>query len=207
MASQDSEQPEIQPSGQDLRNHEPTLPDCIDYDFSDLHLPDGDFLDQHLLPASGFLSPENHSGLEALVQSSPGRSDDLRDELLGEPATEPFDDLRDELSGLSTAEFSDDLGDEQLDQLAFEPSEPPDDLKDELLGQPMIEPFDRAVTSSSPDSGYLEETQEDWIRTLTDMIRQMMFVSGETSEASVETTTIIEEIVHTQVTEIVGVTS
>ena len=49
-----------------------------------------------------------------------------------------------------------------------------------------------------------EEALENWSWGLTNTICQMMFVSGETSEASVETTTIIEEIVHTQVTEIVS---
>lgn len=39
------------------------------------------------------------------------------------------------------------------------------------------------------------------------IIAQMMFVSGETAEASQETTTIIEEIVHTQVVEMVIPTS
>lgn len=39
---------------------------------------------------------------------------------------------------------------------------------------------------------------------LTDCLRKMMFVSGETSEASAETTSMIEEIVHTQVVEMVS---
>lgn len=39
---------------------------------------------------------------------------------------------------------------------------------------------------------------------LTGTIHQMMFVSGETAEASIETTGIIEEIVHEQVVEIVS---
>jgi transcription initiation protein SPT3 len=37
----------------------------------------------------------------------------------------------------------------------------------------------------------------------THFFRQMMFVSGETAEASVETTTLIEDIVRQQVVEIV----
>lgn len=39
---------------------------------------------------------------------------------------------------------------------------------------------------------------------LTDQIRQMMFVSGETAEPSIETTTLIEEITRQQVIEIVS---
>ena len=39
---------------------------------------------------------------------------------------------------------------------------------------------------------------------LTDLIYKMMFVSGETAEASAETTSMIEEIVHTQVVEMVS---
>ena len=39
---------------------------------------------------------------------------------------------------------------------------------------------------------------------LTDAIHQMMFVSGETAEPSIETTGMIEEIVHEQVVEMVS---
>lgn len=70
----------------------------------------------------------------------------------------------------------------------------------------MTESFNQALNGSPSFSAHLEEILEDWIQMLIDMIRQMMFVSGETSEASAETTTIIEEIVHTQVTEIVSLT-
>lgn len=50
----------------------------------------------------------------------------------------------------------------------------------------------------------MEMSTEDYKDLLTeDMIPQMMFVSGETAEPSSETTTIIEEIVHTQVVEMV----
>lgn len=70
-----------------------------------------------------------------------------------------------------------------------------DEVECEMLG-PVIE--------SSSDSEDVKESEEDWKSALMGMIRQMMFVSGETSEASVETTTIIEEVVHTQVTEIVS---
>jgi hypothetical protein len=47
------------------------------------------------------------------------------------------------------------------------------------------------------------ETMEDFRIRLTDAIQQMMFVSGETAEPSVETTTLIEEIVRQQVIEMV----
>lgn len=50
--------------------------------------------------------------------------------------------------------------------------------------------------SAPKDRGYPAKT-----------IAQMMFVSGETAEPSQETTTIIEEIVHTQVVEMVVPTS
>lgn len=49
-----------------------------------------------------------------------------------------------------------------------------------------------------------EETAEDFRVRLTDIIRQMMYVSGETAEPSVETTNIIEGIVREQVVELVG---
>ncbi|KAL8709427.1 MAG: hypothetical protein Q9220_005810 [cf. Caloplaca sp. 1 TL-2023] len=47
----------------------------------------------------------------------------------------------------------------------------------------------------------LDLTKEEYEERLRYYITQMMFVSGETAEASPETTTIIEEIVHTQVVE------
>ncbi|KAF3350538.1 transcription initiation factor IID, 18kD subunit-domain-containing protein [Verticillium dahliae] len=47
-----------------------------------------------------------------------------------------------------------------------------------------------------------EETAEDFRVRLTDIIRQMMYVSGETAEPSVETTNIIEGIVREQVVEL-----
>lgn len=49
----------------------------------------------------------------------------------------------------------------------------------------------------------LEADKQQWKETLTDMIIQMMFVSGETVEASAETTGMIEEIVRQQVIEMV----
>ena len=48
------------------------------------------------------------------------------------------------------------------------------------------------------------EPMHDWRIRLTNALHQMMFVSGETAEASAETTAMIEEIVHTQVIEMVG---
>ena len=50
-----------------------------------------------------------------------------------------------------------------------------------------------------------DETLEEWNGRLTDTIQKMMFVSGETAEASAETTSIIEEIVRQQVIEMVSV--
>lgn len=52
-----------------------------------------------------------------------------------------------------------------------------------------------APETELPEQEYREE--------LADIIAKMMFVSGETAEPSPETTTIIEEIVHTQVVEMV----
>ena len=57
------------------------------------------------------------------------------------------------------------------------------------------------------NTAYVEvdtEPMEDWRIRLTEALRQMMFVSGETAEASTETTMMIEEIVHTQVIEMVS---
>ena len=54
---------------------------------------------------------------------------------------------------------------------------------------------------------YMEHAREpmsDWRIRLTKALHQMMFVSGETAEASAETTAMIEEIVHTQVIEMVS---
>lgn len=202
MASQDSEESKIQSLGLDPHEIEPLPPDWLLYGFPDYHLPDSDFLARIFHP--GFLGPEDHSGSDSPSQSSSELSDDLEDELLGQPATESFDDLGHELPGQPTAESSGDLVDEPLGQALAELSS---GLADELLVQPTTGPFVQTMTSFSSSSVHLQETAEDRIRTLTSMVSQMMFVSGETSEASVETTTIIEEIVHTQVTEIVGFTS
>ena len=204
MASQDSEQSDIESLGLDPHNTEPSLPDWLHYGFPDFHLPGSDFLIQCFRPASGFSSSEDCSDHESSFQSSSELSDNLEDELLGQPAIESSDDLGHKLPGQAATESSDDLEDELLKQSLAEPFS---DLADELPLQSKIEPFIQAATSFSSDSIHLEETAEHWICTLTNMISQMMFVSGETSEASVETTTIIEEIVHTQVTEIVGFTS
>lgn len=47
------------------------------------------------------------------------------------------------------------------------------------------------------------ETNERFGAKVTNFIYQMMFVSGETAEPSIETTTLIEDIVRQQVVEIV----
>lgn len=49
------------------------------------------------------------------------------------------------------------------------------------------------------------ETEEIFRQDLTDFLHQMMFVSGETAEPSIETTTLIEEITRQQVIEIVRI--
>lgn len=50
-----------------------------------------------------------------------------------------------------------------------------------------------------------EETLDEWRSgALTDILHQMMFVSGETAEPSIEATGMIEEIVHEQVVEMVS---
>lgn len=51
------------------------------------------------------------------------------------------------------------------------------------------------------------ETHEKFKWALTDMLRQMMFVSGETAEPAIEATTLIEEITRQQVIEIVSLRS
>ena len=202
MASQNLEQSTIQSIGLDPHEIEPIRPDWLLYGFPDFHLPDSDFLARVFHP--GFLDPDDRSDSGSTFQSSSEWSDDLEDELLGQPATESSDDLEYELPVQPTTESSGNLGDEPLGQARAELS---GELADELLVQPTTGPFIQTMTSFSSYSVNLEEIAEDWIRSLTSMISQMMFVSGETSEASVETTTIIEEIVHTQVTEIVGFTS
>jgi hypothetical protein len=58
-----------------------------------------------------------------------------------------------------------------------------------------------ASTATNPDDS---ETPEEFKERLTYSIEQMMFVSGETAEASPETTGMIEEIVRAQVIEMVS---
>lgn len=54
------------------------------------------------------------------------------------------------------------------------------------------------------DPAIEQNQREEWNYLTTNMITQMMFVSGETGEPSAETTTIIEEIVREQVVEMVS---
>lgn len=49
-----------------------------------------------------------------------------------------------------------------------------------------------------------DEILEDWKIRHTELLRQMMFVSGETAEPSADTTGMIEEIVRQQVIEMVS---
>ena len=69
-----------------------------------------------------------------------------------------------------------------------------------LPGMLLLYLFDISDIMNSLD---LEMTPKEYREDLTNVISQMMFVSGETAEPSAETTTIIEEIVHTQVVEMV----
>lgn len=62
--------------------------------------------------------------------------------------------------------------------------------------QPRDEPLDLYM-------GMDAETKEEFKEMLIGFSRKMMFVSGETAEPSVETTTLIEDIVRQQVVEIV----
>jgi hypothetical protein len=55
----------------------------------------------------------------------------------------------------------------------------------------------------TPDGPGIERVAE-WKERLTNHVKQMMFVSGETAEASPETTGMIEEIVRQQVIEMVS---
>ncbi len=61
------------------------------------------------------------------------------------------------------------------------------------------------VPSLGDNDCYRNERIEGYKRiVLIPMIEQMMFVAGETGEPSSETTTLIEQIVHEQVYEMVG---
>ncbi|KAJ6120844.1 transcription initiation factor IID 18kD subunit-domain-containing protein [Penicillium sp. IBT 18751x] len=71
-----------------------------------------------------------------------------------------------------------------------------------LVPTPIITSEDMEDTESvGPRENYETELMFKW--TLTDLIRQMMFVSGETAEPSIESTTLIEDITRQQVIEIV----
>lgn len=64
----------------------------------------------------------------------------------------------------------------------------------------MEENIEGAATGLSAES---EEMRHYRKHTLTELFRQMMFVSGETAEPSADTTGMIEEIVRQQVIEMV----
>ena len=65
--------------------------------------------------------------------------------------------------------------------------------------------FSKDTNKISGSPRDIHQSLEKWKATvLIPFICQMMFVSGETAEASVETTSMIEEIVHTQVLEMVS---
>ena len=62
------------------------------------------------------------------------------------------------------------------------------------------------VSNPEPQLNDIEKHNEktEWKLLMHGMITQMMFVSGEEAEPSVQTTTIIEEIVREQVVELVS---
>lgn len=60
---------------------------------------------------------------------------------------------------------------------------------------------DKVEPAASSDPVAMQEELD--FPELIGLIRKMMFVSGETAEPSAETTSMIEEIVHTQVVEMV----
>ncbi|KAK2810074.1 hypothetical protein FQN50_003268 [Emmonsiellopsis sp. PD_5] len=77
-----------------------------------------------------------------------------------------------------------------------------DDIFDDIQFQ---NPFDAKMEQDlDQDQDLDDETQEQWKLRLTNIFRQMMFVSGETAEPSAETTTLIEEIVRQQVIEMLS---
>lgn len=65
------------------------------------------------------------------------------------------------------------------------------------------DPFRHVYDETNPEAPF-EQTMEQFRSDLREQIAQMMYVSGETGEPSVETTGIIEEVVRQQVVEIVG---
>ncbi|KAJ9231565.1 hypothetical protein DTO169E5_7887 [Paecilomyces variotii] len=64
--------------------------------------------------------------------------------------------------------------------------------------------WDQDEDLESPENAEDAETMRDFEARLTDAIKQMMFVSGETAEPSIETTTLIEDIVRQQVIEMLS---
>jgi transcription initiation protein SPT3 len=69
-----------------------------------------------------------------------------------------------------------------------------------ILGDDMQDPTSDAASRAN---SYDDETEEDFKQRLIYILKQMMFVSGETAEPGPETTWMIEEIVRDQVTEMV----
>ncbi|KAL6231332.1 hypothetical protein BDW75DRAFT_45962 [Aspergillus navahoensis] len=70
----------------------------------------------------------------------------------------------------------------------------------QLRATPKVEDKDETLESAEDDF----ESKGMFAAKLTDFIRQMMFVSGETAEPSIETTTLIEDIVRQQVVELLA---
>ena len=72
------------------------------------------------------------------------------------------------------------------------------------------EPFaemDLSLASPAPDHATNTSASAAFRSMLIETFQQMMYVSGETAEPSVETTSIIEDIVRQQVIELVGIMS
>jgi hypothetical protein len=70
------------------------------------------------------------------------------------------------------------------------------------------EPFaemDLSLASPAPDHATNTSASAAFRSMLIETFQQMMYVSGETAEPSVETTSIIEDIVRQQVIELVGI--
>lgn len=89
-----------------------------------------------------------------------------------------------------------------------------DEASDGGIEYSIVDSSGSLVPTSVATSEDLEDTETVRLRenyetelmfkwTLTDLIRQMMFVSGETAEPSIESTTLIEDITRQQVIEIV----
>ncbi len=76
------------------------------------------------------------------------------------------------------------------------------EMESALLSQTSTLQIEDEDGSQDPEENNSETDEMFWAK-VANFIRQMMFVSGETAEPSIETTTLIEDIVRQQVVEIV----